>query len=59
MSVYELSSAAGLPCEIDPALVLALTSQKGGHDTTYALRSMGEGNDVGGVGEGIDFKDSG
>uniref|UniRef100_UPI00358E413E nck-associated protein 1-like isoform X2 n=1 Tax=Myxine glutinosa TaxID=7769 RepID=UPI00358E413E len=29
MSVYELSSAAGLPCEIDPALVLALTSQKG------------------------------
>ncbi|XP_075927847.1 nck-associated protein 1 isoform X3 [Petromyzon marinus] len=29
MGVYELSSAAGLPCEIDPALVLALTSQKG------------------------------
>uniref|UniRef100_A0A8C3LF37 Nck-associated protein 1 n=1 Tax=Chrysolophus pictus TaxID=9089 RepID=A0A8C3LF37_CHRPC len=28
MNVYELSSAAGLPCEIDPALVVALSSQK-------------------------------
>uniref|UniRef100_A0A8C1GJD6 Nck-associated protein 1 n=1 Tax=Cyprinus carpio TaxID=7962 RepID=A0A8C1GJD6_CYPCA len=27
MNVYELSSAAGLPCEIDPALVVALSSQ--------------------------------
>ncbi|KAJ4923766.1 hypothetical protein JOQ06_028021 [Pogonophryne albipinna] len=31
MNVYELSSAAGLPCEIDPALVVALSSQKSGH----------------------------
>ena len=30
MNVYELSSAAGLPCEIDPALVVALSSQKSG-----------------------------
>lgn len=29
MSVYELSSAAGLVCEVDPALVMALSSQKG------------------------------
>uniref|UniRef100_A0A4W5RUB7 Nck-associated protein 1 n=1 Tax=Hucho hucho TaxID=62062 RepID=A0A4W5RUB7_9TELE len=28
MNVYELSSAAGLPCERDPALVVALSSQK-------------------------------
>ncbi|XP_043549392.1 nck-associated protein 1 isoform X5 [Chiloscyllium plagiosum] len=28
MNVYELSSASGLPCEIDPALVVALSSQK-------------------------------
>uniref|UniRef100_A0A8C4NIK5 NCK-associated protein 1 n=1 Tax=Eptatretus burgeri TaxID=7764 RepID=A0A8C4NIK5_EPTBU len=28
MSVYELSSAAGLTCEIDPALVMALSPQK-------------------------------
>uniref|UniRef100_A0A4W3JPL1 Nck-associated protein 1 n=1 Tax=Callorhinchus milii TaxID=7868 RepID=A0A4W3JPL1_CALMI len=27
MNVYELSSASGLPCEIDPALVVALSSQ--------------------------------
>lgn len=31
MNVYELSSAAGLPCEIDPALVVALSSQKSGN----------------------------
>uniref|UniRef100_A0A4W3ITW6 Nck-associated protein 1 n=1 Tax=Callorhinchus milii TaxID=7868 RepID=A0A4W3ITW6_CALMI len=30
MNVYELSSASGLPCEIDPALVVALSSQKSG-----------------------------
>ncbi|KAA8583486.1 hypothetical protein FQN60_014694 [Etheostoma spectabile] len=33
MNVYELSSAAGLPCEIDPALVVALSSQKSAHGT--------------------------
>lgn len=33
MNVYELSSAAGLPCEIDPALVVALSSQKTGKHT--------------------------
>lgn len=32
MNVYELSSAAGLPCEIDPALVVALSSQKSGKE---------------------------
>lgn len=32
MNVYELSSAAGLPCEIDPALVVALSSQKSGEN---------------------------
>lgn len=28
MNVYEFSSAAGLPCKIDPARVTALSSQK-------------------------------
>lgn len=35
MNVYELSSAAGLPCEIDPALVVALSSQKSGKLETH------------------------
>lgn len=35
MNVYELSSAAGLPCEIDPALVVALSSQKSGKTHTH------------------------
>ena len=36
MNVYELSSAAGLPCEIDPALVVALSSQKSGETQEHA-----------------------
>lgn len=35
MNVYELSSAAGLPCEIDPALVVALSSQKSGENRLH------------------------
>lgn len=35
MNVYELSSAAGLPCEIDPALVVALSSQKSGKELQF------------------------
>lgn len=38
MNVYELSSAAGLPCEIDPALVVALSSQKSGE--THKLNKI-------------------
>lgn len=39
MNVYELSSAAGLPCEIDPALVVALSSQKSGETLFQHLTS--------------------
>lgn len=41
MNVYELSSAAGLPCEIDPALVVALSSQKSGEHTTHTNTNRG------------------
>uniref|UniRef100_A0A8C9RSV4 Nck-associated protein 1 n=1 Tax=Scleropages formosus TaxID=113540 RepID=A0A8C9RSV4_SCLFO len=40
MNVYELSSAAGLPCEIDPALVVALSSQKSGEARTAEARDV-------------------
>uniref|UniRef100_A0A7M4F4W2 Nck-associated protein 1 n=1 Tax=Crocodylus porosus TaxID=8502 RepID=A0A7M4F4W2_CROPO len=40
MNVYELSSAAGLPCEIDPALVVALSSQKSEEEYKIACLLM-------------------
>lgn len=42
MNVYELSSAAGLPCEIDPALVVALSSQKTGKHTHTPRQKLTE-----------------
>lgn len=42
MNVYELSSAAGLPCEIDPALVVALSSQKSGKKLQFKRPKWGK-----------------